>query len=317
MSDESPPLFVQAGRQAQSDSRPQLATLLGADFSARSITPSHGDQAPNVVRSALNRFATWDAHEHVDLAQWNVHDIGDSGAIRMTWDSAFEAIRHLADRAWDMGKFVVALGGDHSVSWPLIAAATGHAARTGIIQLDVHHDVRELDHGASNGTPIRGLIEQGLVRSSDIVQIGIHPFGNKRAYTDYCDSQGITRYSLSDVNELGPVSIATAAHQKLASCDRIYLTVDIDVLDRAFAPGTVAALPGGLTPRELMLLVTNICDDARVMAMDVVEFDPSRDVSDITAYNVALTVVTALSAVARRATGIQRTDDVVGGWRTS
>jgi len=316
MSDEPPQLFVPAGNGSSDDPRPQLATLLGADFSARSITPSHADQAPFVVREALKRFATWDAHEHVDLAQWHVPDLGDAGAIRMTWDNAFDAIRKHADRAWGMGKFVVALGGDHSVTWPLVAAATGHAARTGIIQLDVHHDVRELDHGPSNGTPIRGLIEQGYVRSDDVVQVGIHPFGNKRAYTDYCDSQGITRYSLTDIDELGPVSIAIAARQKLASCDRIYLTVDIDVLDRAFAPGTVAALPGGLAPRQLATLVSTICDDARVMAMDIVEFDPTRDVADITGWNVALTVVTALSAVARRATGIMRTDDPVGGWRT-
>ena len=312
---EPQPLFLPMSAIG-SDPRPQLATLIGADFSALSITPSRADQAPLAVRAALARFATWDSVEHVDLSQWSVVDLGDAGAIRMTWTDAFEAIRHHADRAWQLGRFVVALGGDHSVSWPLIATAAEHSVRTGIVQLDVHHDVRPLEDGPSNGTPIRGLIEGGIVRSTDIVQVGIHPFGNKRALTEYCDHQGIFRYSLRDLDELGVEHVAHEACDKLHACDRIYLTVDIDVLDRAFAPGTVAALPGGIRPRDLMALVSAICSDARVMGMDIVEFDPTRDVADATAWNVAYAVMSALSAVARRDTGIRRTDDSIGGWRS-
>ncbi|MCW2973757.1 MAG: formimidoylglutamase [Thermoleophilia bacterium] len=294
---------------AGDDSRPVLAHLFGADYSARAITPQRSDLAPNVVRAALPRFSPYDARHRTDLAAWHVVDHGDAGAIRSsTWEEAFELIeRHAAD-AFATDAFVVGLGGDHSVAWPIASAALAAArrrsgkptARLGILQLDVHHDVRALDHGPSNGTPMRGLLEGELVRGSDIAQVGIHPFANQRAASEYCDAQGIVRYSLDDVAERGTDAIARAALLSLDGVDAIHLTVDIDVLDRAFAPGTAAALPGGLTPRELLHLVDVVCADHRVASIDVVEFDPERDVASVTAYAAANVVMVALAAVARR-----------------
>lgn len=285
---------------ARGDVRPRLASLFGADFSALSITPSRADRAPLVVRAALDRLAPWDAEAGVDLSGWHVADLDDVGARRMPWAEARAAIMRRTEEALEEAPFVVALGGDHSVTWPLVAAASRRFERLGIIQLDVHHDVRPLDDGPSNGTPIRGIVEDGLVQPGDIVQVGIHPFGNRRSLTEYCDSTGIRRTSLARLEQVGADAVADEALELLAGCDGIWLTVDIDVLDRAFAPGTVAALPGGITPPVLGRLVRRICSDPRVRAVDVVEFDPERDVSSITAWNVGLVVLHALSAVAQR-----------------
>jgi formiminoglutamase len=277
--------------------------MFGADFSALSITPAEGWRAPAVVRAALGRFSPWNAQAKVDLAAWHVADLGDAGAAQLAWDEAFGAITGLAGRALDAGAFVAALGGDHSVTWPLVRAAADRHERVGIVQLDVHHDVRSLDGGPSNGTPIRGLIEEGRIRGEDVVQIGIHPLANRRPLTEYCDEQGIHRVWLSDLARHGAYGAAADALQTLKRCDAIWLTVDIDVLDRAYAPGTVAALPGGITPTVLCQLVDAVCTDRRTIAVDVVEFDPSRDVSSITAYNVAHVLMTALTAVAQRSGG--------------
>ncbi|MBC7461258.1 MAG: arginase family protein [Thermoleophilia bacterium] len=296
--------------EAGADARPVLAHLFGADYSARAITPQRADLAPNVVRAALPRFSSYDAGHKTDLADWQVVDHGDAGAIRAhTWDEAFGLIERHASVALESGAFVVGLGGDHSVTWPIASAAlaatrrrTGSdTARLGILQLDVHHDVRALDHGPSNGTPMRGLLEAGLVLGGDIAQVGIHPFGNQRAASQYCDEAGIVTYSLDDVAERGTDVVARGALLSLDGVDAIHLTVDIDVLDRAFAPGTAAALPGGLTPRELLHIVEVICADHRVASIDVVEFDPERDVASVTAYAAANVVMVALAAVARRA----------------
>lgn len=296
------PLLVPAA-QVKPDAAPPLAVLLGADFSALSITPSRADSAPGVVRVALPRFATWNADSGVDLiAAGGVHDLGDVGATRMAWDEAFTAIVARAGEAYALGHFAIALGGDHSVTWPLVTAFSSQAARVGIVQLDVHHDVRPLDAGPNNGTPIRGLIEQGQIRGEDVVQLGIHPFANRREHGAFCDEAGIRRVSLDQLAERGPAAVAAATLADLAACDAIYLTVDIDVLDRAYAPGTVAALPGGLSPAVLGSLVSQLAADPRVRAMDIVEFDPARDIASVTAYNVAQVLLVALSAVARRAT---------------
>jgi formiminoglutamase len=290
------------------DTRPILARLFGADYSARSITPQRSDLAPNVVRLALPRFSPYDARHGTDLAEWQVVDHGDAGAQRApTWNDAFGAIERTAAEAFAHGEFVVGLGGDHSVLWPTVTAALaaararhGAASRVGIVQLDVHHDVRSLEHGPSNGTPVRGLIEAGTVLAGDVAQVGIHPFGNQRAASEWCDEVGIVRFSLDHLADHGAAAIARGALLSLEGVAAIHLTVDIDVLDRAFAPGTAAALPGGITPRVLAELVDAICSDPRVASIDVVEFDPERDVASVTAYAAANVVMTALSAVARR-----------------
>jgi len=296
----APHLLVPAAAAAR-DGRPPLAALFGADFSALSITPSRADGAPGVVRAALPRFAPWDADSGVDLAAWCVPDLGDAGAVRMAWAEAFEAITTLAGRALDACPFTIGLGGDHSVTWPIATAAAARCTRLGIVQLDVHHDVRSPERGPSNGTPIRGLIEAGAVRAADVVQLGIHPWGNRRELTAWCEKHGVRRMGLEEVSALGPMAAAGEALALLPECDAIWLTVDIDVLDRAFAPGTVAALPGGLTPAVLAALVREICADPRVRGLDVVEFDPTRDVSSITAYNAAHVVMQGLAAAAERA----------------
>lgn len=302
--------FLLLAREADADPRTVLAELIGADYSGRAITPQRSDEAPDVVRHALARFAPYDSRTGQDLgASFCVADHANAGAIRSsTWDEAFERIRSRADAAHASGRFVVALGGDHSVSWPLVTSAVaatraqhGAGGRLGVLQLDVHHDVRPLDNGPSNGTPFRGLLESGTIRPDDLVQVGIHPFANRRELVEYCDEQRIRRFSLAEVAELGPQETARAALRALSGCDSIWLSVDIDVLDRAHAPGTAAALPGGLDPATLCSIVETACGDPRVIGLDVVEFDPRRDVADITAYAVANVVMSALSVIARRA----------------
>lgn len=250
--------FLTAG-QAAADPRAILAELIGADYSARALTPQRSDSAPDVVRRALARFAPYDARTGLDLAaRWCVADHANAGAIRSsTWDDAVARIGAFADRAHGADRFVVGLGGDHSVSWPLIDAAArrvraqhGPSARLGVLQLDVHHDVRPLDDGPSNGTPFRGLLESGTIRPDDLVQVGIHPFANRQHLAAYCDEQLIRRFPLAEVAQLGPEETARAALRALSGTDAIYLSVDIDVLDRAFAPGTAAALPAGWIRRR-------------------------------------------------------------------
>jgi formiminoglutamase len=301
--------FILPAAAAADDPRPILAELLGADYSARAITPQRSDGAPDVVRRALARFAPYDSRTGMDLGGiWCIADHANAGAIRSsTWDDAVDRIRAHAATALASGRFVIALGGDHSVSWPLVTEADrvvrgqhGPSGRLGVLQLDVHHDVRPLDDGPSNGTPFRGLLEAGTIHPDDLVQVGIHPFANGRELVEYCEAERIRRFPLAEVAELGGWETGAAALRALSGTDAIWLSVDIDVLDRAHAPGTVGAMPGGLDPATLVAIIESACADPRVIGMDVVEFDPERDVADITARAVANVVMAAVSAVARR-----------------
>jgi formiminoglutamase len=299
--------WIVAVRDAAQGGRPVIADLFGADYSARSITPQRSDRAPAVVREALGRLKPWDARDRRDLAQWCVADHGDARAIdEATWEGAFSDIASLAMSALAGGRFTIALGGDHSVSWPVVASVAQHArhvrpeARVGVVQLDAHHDLRPLDRGPSNGTPFRGLLESGVLLADDLVQVGIGRFANARDVHEFAEAQFVRAIGVDEVRELGAVAVAESALASLRGVDVVHLSVDIDVLDRAFAPGTVAALPGGLDPASLMAIVDRICTDPRVQSMDVVEFDPERDVAGTTALNVASVVCSAVASVARR-----------------
>lgn len=283
-----------------SDGRTPIATLIGADFSALSITPSDAARAPAVVRSALDRFAPYDARARRDLSAHCILDMGDADAAEQNWVGAFSRIHEHAVSAFEQERFVISLGGDHSVSWPLITAAAERHGRIGVIQLDAHHDLRSLDAGPSNGTPFRGLIDRGTINGSDIVQIGINRAANQRESSEYAVEQGVSVVGVWDLHGRRCRELVHECLERLAATDAIYLSCDIDVLDRAYAPGTVAALPGGIDPPLLFELVELVCSDPRCIAMDVVEFAPGRDVESVTAYAAAGTVWHAVTGVASR-----------------
>jgi formiminoglutamase len=173
----------------------------------------------------------------------------------------------------------------------------------GLLQLDAHHDVRDWRERISNGCPVRGLVDEGVIAGGDVVQVGILPFSNHVSLRSWCDANDVTRYTADDVRSIGARSVIREALDRLRGCDAVYLTVDIDVLDRAFAPGTVAAVPGGITPAELFACVAEACANPLLRGMDIVELDPARDVSNVTVYAAAQVVLAAVSAIVHRMNG--------------
>lgn len=138
--------------------------------------------------------------------------------------------------------------------------------------------------GAGRTAPLsRSLLESGALKGEDLVQIGIRDYSNAKEYGDYCARQGVTVYTMADVEAGDITSIVKKEIQRLKQqVDVIYLSVDMDVVDQAFAPGCPAIGPGGLTSRELLLSVQAASCDPIVKAMDIVEVDPSKDFRDMT-----------------------------------
>jgi formiminoglutamase len=261
--------------------------LFGADYSGSSITPSRACEAPAAVRQVLPRYKNL-----------TLDDRGDLGVAQHGWDEAFAAISKAS--AESDADFTIALGGDHSVTWPLVnGCARKHGGRVGIVQFDIHHDTRSLDAGPSNGTPIRGLIESGVVLGGDVYQIGIRESANDASTTEGARELGV-QWQSTETARRRSGECAELVLEWMAECDSIYLTVDIDVLDRSCAPGAPASLAGGLHSHDLAIAVATICRDPRVRAMDIVEFDPTRDVGQMTAHAVANVLWTAVDTVKLR-----------------
>jgi arginase family enzyme len=195
----------------------------------------------------------------------------------------------------------VFVGGDNAITRPLVTGLWGDdLAATGVLTFDAHHDVRTLDRGPSNGSPIRGLVEDGLP-PAHIVQVGIHTFANSAAYRRWCEERGILVISMRRVQKDGIDSVVNGALGRLAGrCARIFVDFDIDVLDRAFAPACPGSRPGGMAPRDLLRAAELCGAHPGVAACDLVEVDPERDRDDLTLMNTAAVLLSFASGLVLR-----------------
>jgi formimidoylglutamase len=210
-----------------------------------------------------------------------------------------ELMRQVADRP--NAELTLYLGGDNAITRPLVAATREDLTRVGLITFDAHHDVRSLAGGPSNGNPVRGLVEEHGLPGQNIVQIGIHSFANSAAYRSYCEQVGITSVTVDRIERIGMRTAVDAALSQLsATCDTIYVDVDVDVLDQSLAPACPGSRPGGLTTRQLASGVRQCAAHPAVTAMDLVEVDPTVDRDNLTLDITAHLVLSAAAGFATR-----------------
>ena len=288
---------------AEGAAEPDLV-LLGAPISKASITPVESWSTPPAFRAALQRFPTWDAERYVDLAELHVRDLGDVQGDRDDADAraAHDRIRTATADAARTGQHVVVIGGDNSLTRPvlqgLMSAVTG---AWGLLTLDAHHDCRPATDGSRNGTPVRELIEAGLP-GQRVAQIGIHPLGNAREHADWARAQGIHIFPLHTVRRDGMDAVIASAISLLVArgAERIYVDFDIDVIDRAFAPACPASLPGGMHPEDLFRAAHLVGADPHVVAADLCEVDANADVNAMTLRLMAATFLKFCGGLATR-----------------
>jgi formiminoglutamase len=280
--------------------------LVGVPLSRSSISASGASEAPLAIRQSWRGFSTYDIDHDVDLSLLTVRDLGDIRMhitdIRQCHDNIERGMSEVYEATASFPFFLpIILGGDHSITRPSVKAFARHhkGKRIGLLQFDTHFDVRSLEPGGpSNGTPIRGLIESGTLAGEHIVQIGIHSFANAAVYRRYADEQGITFYTMRQVRMRGlDVILAESISYLKGKTDAIYVTVDIDVLDLAFLPGSPGPSPGGMQPWELFEAVHVLGKEDRVQALDLVCLDPMRDVGQLSVKTATHVLLSFLSGV--------------------
>ncbi|HEX6947815.1 MAG TPA: agmatinase family protein [Acidimicrobiia bacterium] len=282
---------------AREDAEPAL-TVVGVPSSKASLSPSRADMAPLVVRERLGRFSTFHGETGVDFWDVRVRDLGNWPVSELAMEKIPFEVRRLAERL-DPSVFTTYLGGDNAITRPLVAAM-GDLEKVGVLTFDAHHDVRSLERGPTNGTPIRGLVEEEGLPGENVAQVGIHSFANSATYRAWCDGHGIGVFTMAEVDAMGIDAVVDEALARLDHCGRIYVDVDIDVLDAVFAPGCPGARPGGMTVRDLSRGVFRCAAHPKVVAMDFVEVDPERDVSGRTVDVMAHLFLTAAAGLASR-----------------
>jgi arginase family enzyme len=253
-----------------------------------SVTPGSCHLAPDAVRHALFRYSTHSYHNDTDLRR--------VGAVEHEDTIELEKLSAIISKGP-----TVLIGGDNGVTRvgvnALAQALQIPLNEVGLITLDAHLDLRHLDDGPMNGNPVRGLIEDGLP-GVNIVQIGLQSFANSPDYAHYGIQQGIRQISAerclaSDFELLFKNELdALAAKVKV-----IYFDLDLDVMDRAFAPGCPGSRPGGLTPNHIRQAARVAGSNPKVQAMDLVELDPELDINSTTSLAAAACLLEFASGV--------------------
>ncbi len=233
---------------------------------------------PRAIREALASFGTFDGEREVPAAL----DLGDLALPSMNAAATHARIEEAARRVFAGGARPVFLGGDHGCTGSLVRglAAARPGARLALVTLDAHLDVREYDDEASlsSGTPFRRALETPILSGERVAMIGIRPFANSRYYLDWAAAQRIRLTSVDEVEAQGAAHAAGAALAAVtAGADALYLSVDLDAADAAFAPGVSAPGVGGLTSREMIALVKAVAADPRLVGADLMETSPPHD----------------------------------------
>jgi formiminoglutamase len=277
-------------------------TVLGAPLRLGSITPGRCDLAPSAVRAILRKLSCYDIEADTDLLLLEARDLGDLPLADARLEDAFEPLKVAVRRAFAEADAIAVIGGDNGVTRPAVHGVAGSLDQCGLVTLDAHLDLRDLSNGLTNGNPVRALLADGI-HGENIIQIGIQPFANSRAYADVAREAGITIMTMDQVRAHNVETLLNEALEYLSgNVDTIYVDLDIDVLDRVYAPATPGSRPGGLTPWELRRVAWLCGVHPKVRAIDLVEVDPTQDIADVTVLATAQCLLSFASGLLTRLT---------------
>jgi agmatinase len=236
------------------------------------------------------------------FAELRVVDFGDAPVVPADPLRSLELLEALVREVVDAGAMPVVLGGDHSIAEADVRAVASRHGPVGLLHLDTHTDTGTEVFGVerSHGTPMYRLVQGGHVDPTRYVQIGLRGYWPGPTELDWQAGRGITSLFAHDVRELGVDEVARRALATVGD-GPVFVSVDVDVLDPAFAPGTGTPEPGGLTSQELLRLCRLLAAGADVVGADVVEVLPTAVGSaDVTALVAERAVRELLTGIALR-----------------
>lgn len=275
--------------------------VIGVPTSAGSISHSEAWRTPDAVRQALARLSTWDPVTGTDLRESvAVEDLGDWDVADLELEPAMDRVRELAGQLQPAEAVHVFLGGDNAITRPIATGLLGpDLDQVGIVTLDAHHDVRHLDDGPTNGSPIRGLIEDG-VSGHHVFQLGIGRFTNSGPYARWADEHEVRSITAEEIHQHGITWAVRQVLGHLPHVRTIHVDLDIDVLDQAYAPACPGARPGGLHPHQLYTAAAMLAAEPRVRSLDLVEVDAAADEGGRTVMATAMTLLSVAAGIAQR-----------------
>ncbi|MGH3626695.1 MAG: agmatinase [Sciscionella sp.] len=269
---------------------------------------------PQAMRRISALYDSYCLDLAVDLQEeLDIVDMGDVFVIPSNIEKSFDQIDRAVSWIFEHGSFPVILGGDHSIGYPDVRGIAPHVdGKIGIVHLDRHIDIQERDMDERmHTTPWYHATNLPNVPAANLVQVGIGGWYGSRQGLKVARERRTTVLTIGDVEKVG-IDRAAEIALEIASegATKIFLSLDIDVVDPGFAPGTGSPEPGGLTPREMLRFIRAIAREAPLCGMEVVEVAPPYDVGDVTSLlacraimDVLGTLVAAGKLGGRRAAG--------------
>lgn len=255
---------------------------------------------PSAIREASRLLRPY--HPGLDVSPFAVQQVADCGDIACNPFDISEALAAVEDGAgalMDDGARLVTLGGDHTIALALLRAVVARRGPVALLHFDAHLDTWDTYFGAptTHGTPFRRAFEEDLLRTDHLAHVGIR--GPLYGPDDLVDDlrMGFGIVSAMDVQERGVPEVIAGLRERVGDTP-LYISVDIDVLDPAHAPGTGTPEAGGLTSRELLAILRGL-KDCDIVGADVVEVAPAYDHAEITAIaasHVAYDLISIMAA---------------------
>jgi formiminoglutamase len=272
--------------------------LLGVPLAAGSVTPGSCDQAPLMLRKTLKRIGRYDVETGRELAT-KIADRGDVELCGPTIEKATPKICAAISASAEAHALTLLVGGNNAVTRPAVLGLGGELKEIGLITLDAHFDMRDLDQGLGNGNPVRALLEDGLP-GANIAQVGLASFANSRAMHEDAIDAGNLVITIGDVRDGGIAHAIDRALDHVAHCDALVIDCDIDVIDRSQFPAAPGARPGGMAVHDFFYAVRRLASDPRVRVIDLTEWDPPLDSTDLSALTAARWVAECLAGYEMR-----------------
>jgi agmatinase len=255
---------------------------------------------PRAIRAAS---CPWGPHleAKIDASQvLRMVDFGDAPVLPADPARSHEAIEETVGSVVAAGAVPIVLGGDHSIAEPDVRACASRHGPVGLIHFDTHTDTGTEVFGVavSHGTPMYRLVEAGMVDATRYVQIGLRGYWPGEAEFAWQAERGITSFFMHDVRELGIEEVVRRTLDHVGQ-GPVFLSVDVDVLDPGFAPGTGTPEPGGMTPVDLLWACRTVAAGVQLVGADVVEVCPthigSSDTTALVAERIVREVMTGIA----------------------
>jgi agmatinase len=237
--------------------------IQGFSYDEKSSFLKGASLAPPLIRKFYHSFSTnYFAENGIDTNSQNVVDKGDFAV-----SDYFEIEKVTAKNLVENAKLIT-LGGDHSITFPIIKALNKIHPKIDILHFDAHPDLYDelLEDKHSHACPFARIMENGL--ASRLVQVGIRTLNSHQ-------KEQAEKFNV-EIHEMKNLNISKIPNFE----NPVYISLDMDAFDPTFAPGVSHQEPGGLTSRQVIEIIQNL--EAEIIGADIVEFNPKRDVQDIT-----------------------------------